>query len=85
MESKTDLDKGLYSASPLHLLGAHATGDFARVTLDASNDRVGIGTFLGALIELLDDDDLPACLAALQDDGNLTWASTTIRQCTSET
>lgn len=71
MRERTDLDKRLYSASPLHLLGAHAASDFSRVTLDASNDRVGVGTLLGSLIELLDDDDFPACLTALQDDGNL--------------
>jgi hypothetical protein len=70
-ESRTDLDKRLHSASPLYLLGAHAAGDFSRVPLDASNDRVGIGTLLGSLIELFDDDDLLACLTALQDDGNL--------------
>ena len=55
----------------MYLLGAHAAGDFSRVTLDASNDRVGVGTFLGSLVELLDNNDLLACLAALQDDGNL--------------
>lgn len=70
-ESITDLDKRLHSASPLYLFGAHAAGDFSRVPLDASDDRVGVGTLLGPLIELLDDDDLLACLTALQDDGNL--------------
>lgn len=70
-KGKADLDEGLYSASPLYLLGAHAASDFSGVTLDASDDRVGVGTFLGSLIELLNDDDLLACLTALQDDGNL--------------
>ena len=67
----TDLDERLYSVSPLYFLGSHAAGDFSRVTLDASDNRVGVGTFLGSLIELLDDNDLLACLTALQDDGDL--------------
>jgi hypothetical protein len=68
---ETDLDKGLDSAPPLHLLSTHTAGDFSWVTLDAGNDRVGVGTLLGSLIELLDNYDLLACLTALQDNSNL--------------
>ena len=32
---------------------------------------MGVGALLGALVELLDDDDLVSRLAALEDDGNL--------------
>lgn len=81
----TDLDKGLYSASPLYLLGAHAAGDFSRVTLDASNDRVGVGTLLGSLIKLLDNNDFLACLTALQDDGDLERGTHHTREFTPRT
>lgn len=38
---------------------------------------MGVGSLLGALVELLDDDDLLTRLAALEDDGDLSkiWLS----------
>lgn len=36
---------------------------------------MGVRPLLGALVQLLDDDDFFACLAALQDDGNLAGRS----------
>ena len=42
-----------------------------RVALDAGNDRVGVRPVLGALIHLLDDNDLLACLTSAQDNRDL--------------
>jgi hypothetical protein len=67
----TRLDKRLNAAPPLQLLGAHSPRNFSRVTLNASNDSMGIRPLLGSFIDLLDNDDLLACLTALQDDGDL--------------
>ena len=69
--TRTDLDEGLDLGPPRDLLRTHALGDLQWVALDARNDGVGVGALLGALIELLDHDDLLACLAAGQHDGNL--------------
>ena len=65
------LDERLDLAPLRKLLSTHTLGDLQWVTLDASNDGVGEGPFLGALIELLDHDDLLACLTAGEHDGNL--------------
>jgi hypothetical protein len=65
------LDERLDLAAACEFLGSHALGDLQRVALDAGDDGVGVGALLGALIKLLDDNDLVACLTALENDGNL--------------
>jgi hypothetical protein len=65
------LDERLNAASPLQFLGAHSPRNFSRVAFDASNYGVGVWSFLCSLIELFNNDNLLACLAALQDDGDL--------------
>ena len=67
----THLDERLDLAPLRELLRTHALGDLQWVALDASNDSVGVGALLGALIELLDDNDLLARLTAGQNDGDL--------------
>ena len=67
----TDLDERLDLAPLRHLLRAHALRHLEWVTLDAGDDGMGVWPLLGALVELLDDDDLLAGLAALEDDGDL--------------
>ena len=67
----TDLDEGLDLAALGQLLRTHTLRYLEGVTLDAGNDSMGVGALLGALVELLDDDDLVSCLAALEDDRNL--------------
>lgn len=52
-------------------LRPHALGHFPGIALDASNDSMGIRALFSTVIELLNDDDLFASLAALEDDGNL--------------
>lgn len=73
----THLDERLDLAPLRNLLRAHALRHLEGVTLDAGNDRMGVGSLLGALVELLDDDDLLTRLAALEDDGDLSriWLS----------
>ena len=68
---KTYLDERLDLAALRNLLRTHTLRYLERVTLDAGNDRMGVGPLLGALVELLDDDDLVARLTALEDDRNL--------------
>ena len=68
---KTDLDERLDPAPPLHLLCAHTTRDFPGVAFDTRNDRMSVWSLLGPLIDLLNDNDLFPCLAALQHDGDL--------------
>ena len=67
----TYLDERLDLAALRNLLRTHALRYLEGVTLDAGNDRMGVGPLLGALVELLDDDDLVARLTALEDDRNL--------------
>lgn len=69
------LDEGLDLAPLRQLLLAHTFRYLERVTLDASNDRVGIRPLLCSLIQLLDDNDLLAGLASLKYDRNLTYSS----------
>jgi hypothetical protein len=38
--------------------------------LDTGNDGVGVGSLLGSLVSLLDDDNLLSCLSAGEDDGD---------------
>ena len=71
----TYLDERLDLAALRNLLRTHTLRYLERVTLDAGNDRMGVGPLLGALVELLDDDDLVARLTALEDDRNLTYDS----------
>ena len=70
-ERKTHLDEGLDLAALGELLRTHALGHLEGVALDAGDDGVGVWPLLGALIELLDNDDLPPRLAALEDDRDL--------------
>ena len=65
------LDERLDLAPLRELLRTHALGDLQWVALDAGNDGVGVGALLGALVELLDYDDLLARLTALQNNCNL--------------
>lgn len=70
-EWSTNLDEGLDLAPLGDLLCTHTLGHLERVTLDAGNDSMGVRPLLGTLVELLDDNDLPPRLAALEDDGDL--------------
>jgi hypothetical protein len=65
------LDERFDFAPPRKLLCSHSLGHFPGIALDSSNDGMGIWALLGAIIDLLYDNDLLACLAALEDDGNL--------------
>ena len=67
----TDLDEGLDLAALGQLLRTHTLRYLEGVTLDAGNDSMGVRALLGALVELLDDDDLVSRLTALEDDRNL--------------
>jgi hypothetical protein len=67
----THLDERLDLAPPCELLRAHTLGYLERVALDASNDRVGVRALLSAIIKLLNDDDLVASLATLEDNSDL--------------
>jgi hypothetical protein len=67
----TYLNERLNTVSPLQFLGAHSPRNFSRVAFDAGNDGMGVWSLLGSFIELFNNDDLLACLAALQDDGDL--------------
>ena len=71
---KTHLDEGLDLAALGELLRTHALGHLEGVALDAGDDGVGVWPLLGALVELLDDDDLVSRLAALEDDRDLAEA-----------
>ena len=75
LDTQTHLDERLDLAPGSQLLLAHALGHFSRVALDSGNNGVGEGMFGGALIQLLDDDDLFAGLTALENDGDLYPAS----------
>ena len=70
-QKSTHLDERLDLAPLRNLLGAHTLRHLEGVTLDAGNDSMGVWPLLGALIELLDDDDLLAGLTALQNDCHL--------------
>src|SRR6266699_738069 len=71
VETMTHLDEGLHFASVGHLLLTHTPCHFSGVALDSGNDSVGVRSGLGALIQLLDDDNLFASLTALENDSNL--------------
>ena len=70
-ERKTHLDEGLDFVPPLQLLRTHAPRYFPRVTLNPGNNGMWVGPLLRPVIELLDDNDLLACLTAGQHDGDL--------------
>lgn len=67
----THLDERLDAAPPLQLLSAHSPCNFSWVALNASNDSMGVWPILRSLIDLLNNNDLLACLTALQDNGDL--------------
>lgn len=69
----TYFDERLDLVSPCQSLCTHALRHFARVTLDSSDNCMGVGTLLRALIVLLDDYHLLASLAALKSDGDLQY------------
>jgi hypothetical protein len=52
-------------------LGTHGLGDLEGVSLDTGDDGVGVGTLLGTVVVLLDDDDLLTGLSTRENDGNL--------------
>lgn len=71
LQSGTRLDEGL-DLGPTSETGlAHPLCRLARVALDASDDGVRVGSLLGALIELLDHNDLLASLPPLQHNRHL--------------
>ena len=72
---RTDLDERLDFTPLRDLLLAHPFCYFSWVALDAGNNSVGVRSLLGALIELLDDDDLLPRLAPLQHDRDLSLSS----------
>jgi hypothetical protein len=55
---RDDLDERLDLGALGNLLGPHALGHLLRVSLDTSGNNVGESLLLGAVIELLDDDNL---------------------------
>jgi len=65
------LDEGLDTAALGELLLAHGLCHLARVALDASDQSMAIGAVLGAVILLLDDDSLLACVLAREDNAHL--------------
>jgi hypothetical protein len=65
------LDERFDFTPPRKLRRTHSLGHFPRIALDSNNNGVRIRALLGTIVDLLDDDDLPACLAALEDDGDL--------------
>jgi hypothetical protein len=65
------LDERFDFTPPRKLLRTHSFGHFPRITLDSSNNGVRIWALLGTIVDLLDDDDFPACLAALEDNSDL--------------
>ena len=71
----TNLDERLDLAPLRNLLRTHTLRYLEGVTLDAGNDSMGVWPFLGALVELLDDDHLLPRLAALEDDCDLVHES----------
>ena len=67
----THLNKWLDFAPTEQLLSSHAFGHFPWVALDTGDYSMRIWSVLGALVQLFENDDLLAGLAALQDDCNL--------------
>lgn len=72
------LDEGLHFTSTRHLLLAHTPCHLARISLNASNDGMGVMNFILRLIstfviELFDDNDLFASMTALENDGDLLY------------
>lgn len=68
---QTHFDERLHFAPRRHLLLTHTPCHLARVALNSSNDGMGVWPLFCALIHLLDDNDLFAGLAALEDDCDL--------------
>jgi len=66
-----DLDEWLYFAAFLDESRTHALGNFPWVALNACNNGMRVWSLLGTFIMLFDDDDLLACLAAVQNDSDL--------------
>ena len=62
----TYLDERFDLTPSLKLLGPHALRHLPRVALDTSNDGMRIWALLGAIVELLYDDDLLASVATLE-------------------
>ena len=58
------LDERLDLTPLRKLLSTHPFCDFQWVSLDTGDDGVGVGSFLGTLIVLLDHDDLATGLTA---------------------
>jgi hypothetical protein len=67
----TYLDERLDLTTALQLLCTHTFRHFPWVTLDACDNGMRVRSFLGALVQLFNYDDLFARLAALQGDCNL--------------
>jgi hypothetical protein len=67
----TYLDERLDLATALQLLCTHAFRHFPWVALDACDNGMRVRSLLGALVQLLNYDDLFARLAALQGDCDL--------------
>lgn len=61
---ETHLDERLDFAPLRQLLRTHTLRHFQRVALNARHDCVGVRSLLCTLIQLLDNNDLLACLAA---------------------
>jgi hypothetical protein len=67
----TYFDERLDLAPALQLLRTHASCHFSWVSLDPGDDSMGVRPLLGALVQLLNNDDFFAGVAALQGDGDL--------------
>ncbi len=65
------LDKGLDAAALRNALSAHGLGDLEWVTLDTSDNGVGIRAGRGTFIVVLDNDGLFTGILALEDQDDL--------------
>ena len=66
-----DLDEGTDGGAAEDLTLGHGLGDLAGSLVDASEEAVTIVAALG-VVKGTDDDGLLACIAAVEDDNNLT-------------
>ena len=65
------LNEGADAGAPVDGLASHALVNRERAAVDADDKSVRIGTFLGALIEGLDNDGLLAGVLSVGQDDNL--------------
>lgn len=67
----THLNEWLHFAPLSESFAPHTLRHLSRIPFDSSDNGVGVGALLGALIQLLNDDNLLSRLTSLEDDGDL--------------